>query len=78
MIAGYGPFSMSEDEVRSLVSIAMMMASTISLMEEDVKLTERIMERCAQIYVEPEEVMKEDIDNTFTLLSTTKCVGGMQ
>ena len=78
LIAGYGPFNMSEDEVRSLVSIAMMMASTISLMEEDVKLTERIMERCAQIYVEPEEVMKEDIDNTFTLLSSTKCVGGMQ
>lgn len=69
---------MSEDEVRSLVSIAMMMASTISLMEEDEKFTEKVMERCAQIYVEPEEVMKEDIDNTFTLLSSTKCVGGMQ
>ena len=41
LIAGYGPFSMSEDEVRSLVSIAMMMASTISLMEEDEKFTEK-------------------------------------
>lgn len=69
---------MAEDEVRSMVSIAMMMASTISLMEEDVKLTEKVMERCAQIYTDPDDIMTSDVDDSFTLLSTTKCVGGMQ
>lgn len=69
---------MSEDDVRSMVSIAMMMASTLSLMEEDVALTERVMKRCAEIYADPDSIMVEDINDDFKLLSTTKCVGGVQ
>ncbi len=69
---------MSEDEVRSMVSLAMMMSSTLSLMEEDVSFTERVMKRCAEIYVDPDSIMVENIDDDFKLLSSTKCVGGVQ
>lgn len=79
MISGYGPFTMKEDDVRELISMAMLMASSVSLMEKDEKFTEKLMTHCAEVYTDPNDIaFDDDVDSDFKLTTATRCVGGMQ
>lgn len=78
LISGYGPFTMSEDEVRELISMAMLMASSVSLMEKDEKFTETLMTHCAEVYTDPSDIAIDDVDDDFKLTAGTRYVGGMQ
>lgn len=69
VISGYGPFTISMDDVQGLVTMAMMMASTVSLMEESEEFAQKVMIRCAEIYGQSNEKV---------LSMSTKCVGGVQ
>ena len=64
--------------MRELVSMAMLMSSTLSIMEEDAAFTERAMIRCAEIYADPDSITDADIDDDFSLSANTRCVGGLQ
>lgn len=76
IIGGYGPVTLSEDSMRELVSMAMLMATSIPMMEQDVNFTERLMELCMKVYGDADDVMMSDVDGDFNI--ETKCVGSMQ
>ena len=76
LIAGYGPFSITEENVRELVSMAMIIASAVPMMESSTEFTEKLMEMCQKIYGEPDDVINSVA--TGVLASDTKCYGGMQ
>lgn len=76
LIAGYGPFSITEDSVRDLVGMAMLIASAVPMMESSVDFTEKLMEMCQKVYGEPDDVINNSVSGVLT--SDTKCYGGMQ
>jgi hypothetical protein len=78
VIAGIGPVTMPEESMRELVSMAMLIATAVPVMEKDAKFTERLMTECAEHYGEADDVMTSDVDNDFVLTAHTKTVGGMQ
>ena len=81
LITGIGPATLPEENIRELISMGMMVATTISMMEEDAKLTESIMIECAKLYGEADDVDIKNMiesDDGFTLTATSKTIGGMQ
>jgi hypothetical protein len=80
-ITGAGPVTITEENTRDLISMAMLVATTISMMEEDVDLTEKIMTECAKLYGDADDV---DIQNMIApeegslLTLTSKTIGGVQ
>jgi len=80
-ITGAGPITISEENTRDLISMAMLVATTISMMEEDVDLTEKIMTECTKLYGDADDVDIQTMIATEEGLSLTvnsKTVGGMQ
>lgn len=81
LIAGIGPATIPEDNIRELISMAMLMATTISIMEKDVEFTEKIMIECAKLYGEADDIDIENMvnsENSHMLTMNSKTVGGMQ
>jgi hypothetical protein len=81
LIAGIGPITMPEDSIRELISMAMLVATTIPMMESDSELTEKIMIECAKVYGDADDVDIQTMIATEEGLSLTvnsKTVGGMQ
>lgn len=81
LITGVGPTTMPEDSIRELISMAMLVATTIPMMEQDVDLTERIMIECAKLYGEADDVDIQKMivsDTGLTLTVNSKTIGGMQ
>ena len=80
-ITGAGPITIPEGNTRDLISMAMLVATTISMMEEDVDLTEKIMTECTKLYGDADDVDIQTMIATEEGLSLTvnsKTVGGMQ
>lgn len=81
-ITGAGPVTISEDNIRDLISTAMLVATTISMMEEDVDLTEKIMIECAKLYGDADDVdiqnMIDGTENSSSFTINSKTVGGIQ
>jgi len=82
LIAGIGPITMPEDSIRELVSMAMLVATTIPMMEKDVDLTEKIMIECAKLYGDADDVdiqnMIDSAEGGSSFTINSKTVGGMQ
>ena len=81
LITGVGPTTMPEDSIRELISMAMLVATTIPMMEQDVDLTERIMIECAKLYGEADDVDIQKMiteDSGHVLTANSKTFGGMQ
>ena len=82
LISGFGPFTLPEENVRELISLAMLLASTVALMEKDVTYTEKLMKVCADLYGSGDDIDINELnsvnDDSFVLSSTTKTFGGMQ
>jgi hypothetical protein len=77
VIGGYGPFTMKDEEVHHMVMVATMMAATISLMEEDEELTNRVHERCQEIYGEEEVAAMNETSKDIVLDEDTPTYGRM-
>lgn len=82
MVSVVGPVTIPEEEIRTLVSIASLLASAVPLMEESKPFTELLMNKCKEIYEDGGYVLMSDaiFDQTKAELLTkdTKTVGGMQ
>ena len=82
LIAGIGPITMPEDNIRDLVSTAMLVATTISMMEKDIDLTEKIMIECAKLYGDADDIdiqnMIDSVEGGSSFTINSKTVGGMQ
>jgi hypothetical protein len=79
-ITGAGPITITEENTRDLISMAMLVATTISMMEEDVDLTEKIMTECTKLYGDADDVDIQNMIATEEGLSLTvnsKTVGGV-
>lgn len=79
-ITGAGPVTISEENTRDLISMAMLVATTISMMEEDVDLTEKIMTECTKLYGDADDVDIQSMTSAEDGLSLTinsKTVGGV-
>jgi hypothetical protein len=81
-ITGAGPVTITEDNIRDLISTAMLVATTISMMEKDIDLTEKIMIECAKLYGDADDVdiqnMIDGTENSSSFTINSKTVGGMQ
>jgi hypothetical protein len=82
MVSVVGPVTLPQDEIRTLISVASLIASAVPLMEESKPFTELLMNKCEEIYEDGGYVlMSNDIfDQTKTkeLTEDTDTVGGMQ
>jgi hypothetical protein len=83
LISGFGPFTLPEENVRELIGVAMLLASTVSLIEKDVSFAEKLMDECSRLYCNPQDIDINELNNNFNdedfvLSSTSKTYGGMQ
>lgn len=81
LISGIGPTTMPEENIRELVSMGMLIATTIPMMETDVEFTEKIMIECAKFYGEASDIDLQNMlepDKGMTLTINSKTIGGMQ
>jgi hypothetical protein len=82
LISGFGPFTLPEENVRELISLAMLLASSVALMEKDATYAEKLMKECIELYGGANDIDINELNNvnddSFMLSSTTKTFGGMQ
>jgi hypothetical protein len=82
LISGFGPFTLPEENVREMISLAMLLASSVSLIEKDVTYAEKLFKECSTLYCSPNDIDINELNNvtdeSFMLSSTTKTFGGMQ
>jgi hypothetical protein len=79
MISGVGPVTMSEEEFASLVHIAMVIATSVQLIDEDPALAERFLDKVKEQYNQSAFEELDDVkDAEFVLSKYTKTIGGVQ
>jgi len=79
LISGIGPVTMEEEDFASLVHIAMIIAATVPLIDEDPALADRFLEKVKAIYNQSAIDELDDVkDAEFVLSKYTKTIGGVQ
>jgi hypothetical protein len=79
MISGVGPVTMSEEDFASLVHIAMVIATSVQLIDEDPTLADRFLAKVKERYNQSAIEELEDVkDAEFVLSKYTKTIGGVQ
>jgi len=79
MISGVGPVTMSEEDFSSLVHIAMVIATSVQLIDEDPELADRFLAKVKERYNQSALEELEDVkDAEFVLSKYTKTIGGVQ
>jgi hypothetical protein len=79
MISGVGPVSMSEEDFGSLVHIAVVIATSVELIDEDPSLADRFLTRVKERYNQSAIDELNDVkDAEFVLSKYTKTIGGVQ
>ena len=80
MVCAVGPVTLAEEDMQDMVAVATLMATTVPLMEEDKKFTEKVMKKCDEIYEQGKIDVGGDkpVDKTHVLTTYSKTVGGVQ
>lgn len=80
MVCAVGPVTLNEEEMQDMLGVATLMATTVSIMEEDKAFTERVMKKCDEIYEEGGVDLGGDkiVDKNHVLTTYSKTIGGMQ
>ena len=79
MISGVGPVTMSEEDFGSLVHVAMVIATSVQLIDEDPALAERFLTAVRERYNQSAIEELDDVkDAEFVLSKYTKTIGGVQ
>jgi hypothetical protein len=81
LVSGFGPLTISEDEVNNLIGMATILASVIPHMEEDEQLANKLVEYCGKMFGDVGDFSyNKDHDSfgdgSFTI--NTRTMGGMQ
>ena len=81
LVSGFGPLTISEDDVNNLIGMATILASVIPHMEEDEALANKLVEYCGKMFGDIGDISynaNHDSfgDGSFTI--NTKTVGGVQ
>lgn len=81
LVSGFGPLTISEDDVNNLIGMATILASVIPHMEEDEALANKLVEYCGKMFGDIGDISynaNHDSfgDGSFTI--NTKTIGGIQ
>ena len=81
LVSGFGPLTISEDDVNNLIGMATILASVIPHMEEDEALANKLVEYCGKMFADVGDFSynaNHDSfgDGSFTI--NTKTIGGVQ
>jgi len=81
LVSGFGPLTISEDDVNNLIGMATILAATIQHMEEDEALANKLVEYCGKMFGDIGDISynaNHDSfgDGSFTI--NTKTIGGIQ
>jgi hypothetical protein len=81
LVSGFGPLTISEDDVNNLIGMATILAATVQYMEEDEELANKLVEYCGKMFgVVGEFFYNADHDSfgdgSFSI--NTKTIGGIQ
>jgi hypothetical protein len=81
LVSGFGPLTISEDDVNNLIGMATILASVIPHMEEDEQLANKLVEYCGKMFGDVGDFSyNKDHDSfgdgSFTI--NTRTMGGMQ
>jgi hypothetical protein len=81
LVSGFGPLTISEDDINNLIGMATILAATIQHMEEDEELANKLVEYCGKMFGDIGDISynaNHDSfgDGSFTI--NTKTVGGVQ
>ena len=79
MISGVGPVTMNEEDFGSLIHIAMVIATSVQLIDEDPALADRFLDKVKERYNQSAIEELDDVkDAEFVLSKYTKTIGGVQ
>ena len=81
LVSGFGPLTISEDDINNLIGMATILAATIQHMEEDEALANKLVEYCGKMFGDVGDFFYNADhdsfgDNSFTI--DTKTIGGIQ
>jgi len=80
MVCVVGPVTLDEEHMRDLVGIGTLMATSVSIMEEDKTFTARLLKKCDELYQDDKFDVGDErvVDKDHVLTSYSKTIGGMQ
>jgi len=81
LVSGFGPITISEDDVNNLIGMATILASVIPHMEEDDKLANKLVEYCGKMFADVGDISYNSDHNSFddgSFTINTKTIGGIQ
>ena len=81
LVSGFGPLTISEDDVNNLIGMATILAATVQYMEEDEQLANKLVEYCGKMFGDVGDFFYNADhdsfgDGNFTI--DTKTIGGIQ
>ena len=81
LVSGFGPLTISEDDINNLIGMATILAATIQYMEEDEQLANKLVEYCGKMFADVGDFSYNADhhsfgDGNFTI--NTKTIGGIQ
>ena len=81
LVSGYGPITISREDVDNLIGMAMILAATVQYMQEDDKLADKLVAYCGKVFADVGDFAYNPDHDSFNegiFTVDTKTVGGMQ
>jgi hypothetical protein len=81
LVSGFGPLTISEDDINNLIGMATILAATIQHMEEDEELANKLVEYCGKMFADVGDFFYNADHDSFSdggFTINTKTVGGLQ
>jgi hypothetical protein len=80
IVSGFGPVTMKREDMDNLIGMAVLLASTVPLMEKDEEFSQKATDHCNEFYSEFGELEYNLDHDSFGdgLNINTKCAGGTQ
>jgi len=81
LVSGFGPLTISEDDVNNLIGMATILAATVQYMEEDEELANKLVEYCGKMFADVGDFFYNADHDSFGeggFTINTKTIGGVQ
>ena len=81
LVSGFGPLTISEDDINNLIGMATILAATIQHMEEDEELANKLVEYCGKMFADVGDFFYNADHDSFSdggFTINTKTIGGVQ
>jgi hypothetical protein len=81
LVSGFGPLTISEDDINNLIGMATILAATVQYMEEDEELANKLVEYCGKMFADVGDFFYNADHDSFGeggFTINTKTIGGVQ